>query len=109
MMVLLFVQPNLISFFETHTIAVNVTLSFHFVTGCLQLSFYQALTVAFLIARNTSVALGTESWVIRTSSPQEDESPAQTPILLESCWLCRVLMTYAMRNSGVCWKFTVLA
>ena len=37
------------------------------------------------------VVLGTQSQVIRTSSPQEDESPAQTP---QSCRLCRVLMTY---------------
>ena len=31
------------------------------------------------------MALGTESQVIRTTSPQEDKSPAQTPILLLSC------------------------
>ena len=32
------------------------------------------------------------SQVIRTSSPQEDKSLDQTPILLESCRLCRIQM-----------------
>ena len=67
---------------------------YHWQSSAVLLPSDSFLAVGFLIARNSSTALGTESQVIRTLSLQEDESPAKTPILLESCRLCRVLMTY---------------
>ena len=39
------VQPNLVSFFETHTIAINVIQHFHFVTDYFHLLSYQVIHV----------------------------------------------------------------
>ena len=59
----------------------------HWLSSAVLTSSVSFLIVGFLVVKNTFAALGTESHVIRTSSPQKDE-----PVLLESCQLCHVLM-----------------
>ena len=80
------VQINLFSIFLTNIIAANVIQRFYFVTGSIQPSPYQnnsLFSVASVIGKNNFASLGAENRTFGTLISQEDESPAQTLVLLE--------------------------